>query len=137
MRHYYDDDEFEDCDPEWREEVIRRRRRAQAQHHDDGEKEEELKHLLQRLDHYRQQLESERRQLNQLLNRYPELRQQYESFLRSGGISSEDFERFLDGDMRPRLTPRKGHLRLVSNTRPRLVRRVRARRRSDEPDDAA
>ena len=136
MRHYYDDDEFEDCDPEWREEVIRRRR-AQAQHYDDGEKEEELKYLLHHLDHYRSQLESGMRQLNSLLNRYPELRQQYESFLRSGGISSDDFDRFLDGDMRPRLTPRKGHLRLVSHTRPRLVRRVHIRRPSDEPDDAA
>ena len=67
----------------------------------------------------------------------PALRAQYESFLRSGGISHEDFERFLDGDMRPRLTPRKGHLRLISNTRPRLVHRSHIRRPSDEPDDAA
>jgi phosphoenolpyruvate carboxylase len=137
MRHYRDDYGLEDYDPELRQEVIRRRR-AQSQRYDEEEEatEEELEHILARLDHYRSQLESGMRELNQLLSRYPDLRQQYESFLRSGGISSRDFGRFLEGDMRPRLTPRKGHLRLVSS-RPRLVHRLRIRRPSDEPDDAA
>src|SRR5262245_8829821 len=97
---------------------------------------EELEHFLQRLDRFRHQFALEFRLLNSLLTRHPDLRAQYESFLRSGGISPEDFERFLDGDMRPRLPPRKGHLRLVS-TRPRIVHRIGIRQPSDPPDDAA
>src|SRR5262249_59318964 len=98
--------------------------------------EKDLENVLYRLDDFRYRLALELRVLNSLLNRHPELRQQYESFLRSGGISSEDFDRFLTGDMRPRLTPRRQHLRLISN-RPRLVHRLRLRRPADEPDDAA
>ena len=136
MRKFDDDD-----DEAWLQ-----RKRLRERHvpeydddEDEGENEtpeEELENILYRLDGIRRQFALEFRLLNSLLNRYPELRQQYESFLRSGGISSADFDRFLEGDMRPRLTPRKGHLRLVSSL-PRLVHRLRIRRPSDEPDDAA
>jgi hypothetical protein len=130
---------FDDEDDE--EELRPLRRRIYNEDEDEEEPEydpeEELEHFLQRLDRFRRQFALEFRLLNSLLTRHPDLRAQYESFLRSGGISHADFERFLDGDMRPRLTPRKGHLRLVSNTRPRLVRRSHIRRPSDEPDDAA
>jgi hypothetical protein len=137
---------FDDDDDEEEERPLRRRylrRRYLDEDEDEEERgpeydpEEELEQILQRLDRFRRQFALEFRLLHSLLTHHPDLRAQYESFLRSGGISHEDFERFLDGDMRPRLTPRRGHLRLVSNTRSRLLHRLRIRRSSDEPDDAA
>ena len=133
---------FDDEDDE--EEFRPRRRYLGARYHYEEEEREpeydpenELERILHRLDSFRHRFALEFRLLNSLLTRHQDLRAQYESFLRSGGISSEDFDRFLEGDMRPRLTPRKGHLRLVSNIRPRLVHRSHIRRSSDEPDDAA
>ena len=133
---------FDDEDD--KEEFRPRRRYLRARDHYEEEEEREpeydpeneLERILQHLDSFRHRFALEFRLLNSLLTRHPDLRAQYESFLRSGGISSEDFDRFLEGDMRPRLTPRKGHLRLVSN-RPRLLHRSYIRRPSDEPDDAA
>jgi hypothetical protein len=112
----FDDDEYEEEEEEF-----------------EYDPEEELESLLHTIDRNRQQLTSALARLNALLNRHPSLQEQWCEFQSSGGISGQDFGRFLDGDMRARLIPRKGHLRLVS-TRSPVVRRVRIRQ---PPDDAA
>jgi hypothetical protein len=51
----------------------------------------------------------------------------------SHGITAADFQRFLAGDLRPRMIERRKHLRLVHTRQPVIVRR----RADRDPDDAA
>jgi hypothetical protein len=95
--------------------------------------EEELEDILHSIDCYRQQLNSRMQQLSRLFTYHPDLRSQYLAFLRTGGISAQDFEAFQEKKLRPRLIPQRGHLRLIHN-KP-AVRRVRLHK--PEPDDAA
>ena len=107
------------------------RRRDYAQEDD----EDQLARILTTIDQLRQQLNAQNAELRGLLDFYPNLKKDWDRFLNRGGVSADDWERYsTGGDMRPRLTPRKKHL--ISNRR-RLVRRVRLRRPTDEPDDAA
>jgi hypothetical protein len=121
--------------PPWKKEQLMRR------YHDfdddegeyESDPEEELYNLLRDIDRHRVRLQAQTRLLHQLLEHNPDLKAEFEDFLRSGGLSREDFERFQDGTMRPRLLNHRGNLRLVSKSQPLVCRR----RKPAPPDDAA
>jgi len=75
---------------------------------------DDLIDVLDALDGTRFRLNQQQCKLRQLLNCDPELRGLYESFSRSGGVTGEDFRRFLHGELRPKITRSKKHLRLIA-----------------------
>jgi hypothetical protein len=134
-KHRDDEDEEDDVELLRRSERSNPRLRRFLREDDEDEDieppEEELEHILCSIDRHRRQLEVMLHNLNGLLNRHPDLREQYQAFLGNGGVSKEDFERFLHGQLRPRLIPHRRHLRLLVDN---LVVR---RRKPAPPDDAA
>jgi hypothetical protein len=129
--HELDDDEVKSS---------RRLRRRYEEEEDEEEDvleqdpQEELVELLENIERHRERLGYNIGGLRALLRRNPLLEKQWNSFLRSGGVTANDLECFLNGQFRPRLTRTRKHLRLVSNREPS---RIRMRRQSEEPDDAA
>ena len=111
------------------------RRRARAQDDEDEEIDEdefcaedpadELIDTLRKIERHRAELQAAASYFEAILDGKPELRRQWEAFLRAGGIGSGDLRRFLDGHViRYRPTRRRKHLRLVSNQRkPIAIRR--------------
>ena len=129
---------FHRTDDEDERRLVRRYLTSRRPDYAQVDEEDQLARILATINQLRQQLNAKNAELRGLLNFYPNLKEKWDRFLNRGGVSAEDWERYsTGGDMRPRLTPRKGHLRLVSNTRPRLAHRSHIRRPSDEPDDAA
>jgi hypothetical protein len=120
-RRYVEEYEEEDDEP-----VRRSRPRSSPFDEDDEEEEdvpaiapeEDLENILDLIDRHRLQLETQTRLLHQLLKRHPDLKAEYEDFLRCGGVTGEDFERYQQGRMRPRLLNHRGNLRLVSKSQP-------------------
>jgi hypothetical protein len=133
----YDDDEDEDESP-----PSRRRRRLDEDDEDDEDEyfnedpEEELLDTLEHLDHYRQQMDVHFVALQSLLRRYPDLQAKWQEFGCGGGITAEDFRKFLAGRFRNRRTRTRRHMRLISNRRPPAIR-LRRRQNGDPPDEAA
>jgi DNA-binding transcriptional MerR regulator len=74
-----------------------------------------LLQLLYDQDSCQTRLQRNRTCVASLLRRYPELRQRWQQFQKSGGISASDFELFMSGKLRPRVVRQQKHLRLVSN----------------------
>jgi hypothetical protein len=114
MRHYSDPEDWDKYRPTRR-------------YHDEDDApeldpEDELIEQLERIERSREQLNRHAIALRHLFRRYPGLQQKWEVFIRSGGISASDFERYLDGQLqlRPRIIYQRQHLRLVSNRRPAL-----------------
>jgi hypothetical protein len=71
--------------------------------------------------------------LASLLRRHPDHQRQWHAFLRSGGVTAEDFEGFLDGHFRPRMIRHHRHLRLIVSRKPVPIQR----RPDTDPDEAA
>lgn len=69
--------------------------------------------LLGRIERHREALECEQATLTRWLAGAPELAADWAGFTRMGGVTAEDFARYLDGRLRSRRTRRKRHLRLV------------------------
>jgi hypothetical protein len=141
-RDFDDEDEDEEPGPRRRRYVEEERRsRPRSRRFDDDEEEdvpaiaseEDLENILDLIDRHRLQLETQTRLLHALLKRHPDLKAEYEDFLRCGGVTGEDFERYQQGRMRPRLLHHRGHLRLVRTSPPIIGRR----RKPAPPDDAA
>jgi hypothetical protein len=60
--------------------------------------------------------------LKRWLNESEEFATAWRDFQNSGGIDADDFKSFMAGTFRCRLVPRKKHLRLVSNSKPKPIR---------------
>ena len=155
---FFTQDDFEDAEEMFRdygddeEEAIPRRggrpftaedeppprwRRPAYDHDDDDEEyrepEEALRYSLRRIESHRQSLENERASLQSLLRNNPRLAAKWAEFTAAGGVSSNDWEAFLNGKFRAKLVRTRKHLRVVSNSP-----RIRLRRRDrDGPDEAA
>jgi len=148
-----DDDDFEE---EWEgDEVTVRLRRARVDEDDDDDDEpgqiralrprraypnyypnpeHELSDVLRTLDYHREGMQEQTSYLQTLLQCNPELAVRWQQFTSAGGVTAEDWERFLAGDFRSRITRTRRHMRLVSN-RPLRIRL--RRRQNDDPEGAA
>jgi len=140
---FFTQDDFEDAEEMFRdygddEEEPPPRRRLRAYDFDDDdeeyrEPEEALRYSLRRIESHRQSLENERASLQSLLRNNPRLAAKWAEFTAAGGVSSNDWEAFLNGKFRAKLVRTRKHLRVVSNSP-----RIRLRRRDrDGPDEAA
>jgi hypothetical protein len=132
-----DEDEDETTAPPIEIRALRRQRLRHDHYyeycHDDPE--QELLDILEKFDELREKLQRETEFLQMLLEYNPELAGQWQQFTSAGGVTLEDWERFLAGNFRSRITRTRRHMRLVSNRRPP---RIRLRRRpNDDPDEAA
>lgn len=72
-----------------------------------------LRHL-EEFDTLRDDLNDTRGSLSALLRDEPKLQLLWKKFQRAGGLSADDFRRFLKGKLRPRITRQRKHLRLIS-----------------------
>jgi hypothetical protein len=116
-RRTRDDDNLDELRP-------RPRRREPSDGDDiiaESEPQGELIEVLELIERSREQLNRHAIALRHLFRRYPGLQQKWEVFIRSGGITASDFERFLDGQLqlRPRITRQHRHLRLIISRRPK------------------
>jgi hypothetical protein len=136
-RQEYDD---EDEDDEEESPPPRLARRCVYDFDDDEEEEDEnptdpeqaTLYGLRHAESLRHDLENVLARLRAWLRNNPRLAARWAEFTAAGGISSEDWQRFLAGNFRSRLTRTRKHLRLVSNRRS-----PRRRRPNDDPDEAA
>jgi hypothetical protein len=85
---------------------------------------DELLATFRKIDRLREELHAAGNYFAAILQAEPALRQQWDTFLRAGGIGSRDFRRYLDGYViRYRPMRRRKHLRLVINQRNPTVTR--------------
>jgi hypothetical protein len=74
--------------------------------------------LLRGIERNRQALLDAAKALQCYVDNSPGFAKTWREFIAAGGVSSGDFERFLDDRMRHRTTKRKRHLRLVASNKP-------------------
>jgi hypothetical protein len=151
FRDYYDDEEeppprrrlraYDDDEEDDEEESPPPRLRRRVYDDDDDEEDENPENPeratlygLRRAESLRHDLEDVLARLQTWLRDNPRLAARWAEFTVAGGVSSDDWEAFLAGNFRSRLTRTRKHLRLVSNRRPLSIRR---RRPNDDPDEAA
>ena len=116
MARKYDDDEEEDDIGTYKDPKYYRRRRPIEDYEEDAlDPEDELIIILKAIDYTRSRLDCHQVKLAHLFRRYPDLQEQWRKFTRYGGLSADDFRLFLKGQLRPRITRQRKHLRLVSN----------------------
>jgi hypothetical protein len=94
--------------------------------------EEELIELLESIEQWQHRLVRDRSRLAALLGYTPDLQQRWDQFTRQGGITAKEFEAFLDGKFRARITRQRRHLRLVSSRKGVIMRAPR----SNDPEAA-
>jgi hypothetical protein len=85
---------------------------------DDGDEHDprdELIDVLESIDDARESLDNYQLTLSYLFARHPDLKLQWRKFLQVGGLTADDFRKFLRGELRPRIVRQRKHLRLVSN----------------------
>jgi len=137
---------IEDEDDEEIDRPLRPRRHRRRFEEDDEDRafeeeespQDELVEILDSIERQRERLNCYHIRLTHLLRRNPELQDQYQRFSQASGLTAKDFELFLKGELRPRITRTKKHLRLVSNRKPLTNRlRLRDRNRNSNDDDAA
>jgi hypothetical protein len=87
--------------------------------------------LLRRIEWNRKALEDAHSKFKEWCSQSSELAATYRKFTAAGGISADDFTRFLEGRFRHRPARAKRQLRLVSSTKPQPRRLYRSH------DDAA
>jgi|SRR6516164_6097876 len=95
----------------------------------------ELLQALCWVENYSHSLQRERTKVARLIRDNPQLAVKWREFTSQGGIGAKDFEHFLSGKFRCRLTRGKKHLRLVSSRNPPPIRL--RRHQDDDPDEAA
>jgi hypothetical protein len=78
---------------------------------------DEVSDLLRAIERHRQALRDAATNLQRWLSSSPGFAQTWHGFTAAGGVSADDFERFLDDRMRYRPTKRKRHLRLIVNNK--------------------
>jgi hypothetical protein len=131
MRRYYDDDEEDEVGTIKDSRTYRRQSARRVYDEDDDDDEgivdeedfaDELVSLLKSIDYTRQRLDCHQSKLSHLLERYPEFAGLWQKFQKAGGLSAEDFRLFLKGELRPRITRQRKHLRLVSSRKPLAVK---------------
>ena len=81
--------------------------------------------LLDEVEQLRAQLEFNERPLRNWLQQYPTFQNQFMRFLSVGGVTADDFDKFIKGKMRHRLTAQRKHLRMVVNNRRQTLTRHR------------
>jgi hypothetical protein len=123
----WDEDEDEDEKP-CRIRALRPRRTYPDDYPDP---EDELSGVLRTLDYHREGMQEQTSYLQTLLQCDSELAVKWKQFTSAGGISAEDWERFLAGNFRSRITRTRRHMRLVSSRSPRI------RLRRSPPDEVA
>jgi hypothetical protein len=94
---------------------------------------QDILYLLRTMENGRRTLRNAAIELQRYVEDSPGFAKTWREFMQAGGVSADDFERFLDDRMRHRSIKRKRHLRLVANNtlRPLVLRRGR------NDDDAA
>jgi len=116
--------------------------RPRQRRYDDEEEEDEdyrdldfeLLQTLCHVENYSHSLKREQANVARLIRNNPPLAAKWKEFTSQGGIGAKDFENFLNGKLRTRLTRGKKHLRLVSSRQPV---RIRLRRPQDDDPEAA
>ncbi len=78
--------------------------------------------LLRSIEYSQRQLRSAAEILQRYVEDSPDFAKAWREFNDAGGVSAEDFERFLDDRMRYRPVKRKRHLRVISNNRGKIHR---------------
>jgi len=129
------DDEWDEDEEEEEKGRIRALRSRRYSPYDFYASQEELSDVLRKLDYQREGMQEQTSYLQTLLQGDPELAVQWKQFTSAGGVSAEDWERFLAGNFRSRITRTRRHMRLVSS-RPLRIR-LRRRQNDDPPDEAA
>src|SRR5262245_90465 len=81
--------------------------------------------ILDSVERCRAQLRDELALLARALQEEPELQRQWQEFTRVGGVTADEFRRFLEGRFRHRRTRQRRHMRLVASntTKPARLRR--------------
>jgi len=133
----WDEDEDETTAPSIEIRALRRQR-LRREHYDEycrDDPEQELLDILEKLDELREKLQRESEFLQMLLEYNPELAVQWRQFTSAGGVTLEDWQQFLAGNFRSRITRTRRHMRLVSNRRSPSIRLRRSS--DDDPDEAA
>jgi len=69
--------------------------------------------VLRSMERHRQSLRESETTLSKWLRASPEFSGAWNVFMSAGGISAEDFDKFLDGKFRAKHTRQKRHLRLI------------------------
>jgi hypothetical protein len=126
MARYNDDDDEDDTKPRLRR-LARRRTVYDDEDDDDGiyddqDFEYELSNILDSIDSTRLKLDRYQRKLSHSLQRYPMFDDQWRKFQKSGGLTADDFRLFLRGELRPKITRQRQHLRLISNRKPTAIK---------------
>jgi hypothetical protein len=75
--------------------------------------------LLRSIERNRQALRDAAKALQRYVEDSPGFAKTWREWNAAGGVTADDFERFLDDRMRYRPTKRKRHLRLIANNKPR------------------
>jgi hypothetical protein len=75
--------------------------------------------LLRSIEQHQQALRSASQMLQRYVEDSPGFAKTWREWNAAGGVTADDFERFLDDRMRHRPTKRKRHLRLIANNKPR------------------
>ena len=71
--------------------------------------------ILRAIDYGRERLDGLQVKLSDLFERYPPVEDMWRQFRKAGGLTADDFVKFLKGQLRPRITRQRKHLRLVSS----------------------
>jgi hypothetical protein len=79
--------------------------------------EDEVVELLQSMERYRQRIADAAFVFSDWLEGSPQLQEVWNKFIQAGGITADDFRKFLDGRFRYRLIRQRRHLRLVVNNK--------------------
>jgi hypothetical protein len=74
----------------------------------------ELIETLCRIEAAQDQLLKQRLKLAELLHRDPDLKESWQAFTRAGGQTAEEYERFRNGQLRPKIVRGRRHLQLVN-----------------------
>jgi hypothetical protein len=83
---------------------------------------DEVIDLLQSIERHQHALREAYRTIQQWLDGSEQFAEAWCEFTESGGVSADDFVRFIAGTFRCRRVRRKKHLRLVSSSKPQRIR---------------